>query len=92
MLDYSADGWYNGNIIKAQGMSQKEKANMHQIIIEGPTDECREICITSHYGKDDESVRYIFLDEDEAKLLAYALMAASQGSRETIRNGKRVKG
>jgi len=69
-----------------------EKANMHQIIVEGPTDECREICITSHYGKDDESIRYIFLNEDEAKLLAYALMSAEQGSYETIRNGERIKG
>lgn len=30
MLDYPADGWYNGNIIKAQGMSQMEKADGNQ--------------------------------------------------------------
>lgn len=48
MLDYPADGWYNGNIIKAQEMSQMEKANMPRIdvvrtmphIIMQYTDEC----------------------------------------------------
>ena len=45
MLDYPADGWYNGNIIKAQGMSWMEKLIMNHITVSnGPT-----MCVVGYW-------------------------------------------
>ena len=62
-----------------------------RLTVRGPTAEHPgHVTVTRH--RVGSLAQRMLIPEDDARLLAYALMGASQGSEETVEGGRRIKG